>query len=81
MKSCIGFPQCREKVEDTDIACKKCWEKIPRRDRQEMLALAKRFHGTKQYEIKKEAIAEVLNARLKKFHDQEEDRKRFTVVG
>jgi hypothetical protein len=82
---CIAFPYCRESVSDDCIACKKCWVRIPKKHRNELLALTKRFPNTKAHKDKVAYVSQLLHERYKNIAKynatRSENKQRYTIVG
>ena len=78
---CMGFPYCKENVEEDCVACNKCWFKISRRMRHELLAVTKHWKDTPRYRQVKREAEKMLHARLRVTAKREEERLRYTVVG
>lgn len=78
---CLGFPFCREEIPEDDVACKRCWARVPRRLRYEVLATKRRWPGTKLASDTLARAEKILHDRLLVRKQQAENRKLFTVVG
>ena len=85
MSRCIGFPYCVAEIPEDDIACRRCWFKVPSRLRNEAKAVKSRFRNTVRYKEVMARFEQMLHKRLeiaRRYNAKvEENRKRFTVVG
>ena len=81
MKWCIGFPFCNEEVADNDIACRKCWVKVPRKLRSEAMAVVHRWKGTKLHDQTMLRFKTKLHERLFRSDKVAKIKREFTIVG
>lgn len=57
-KNCLGYPFCDKRVEGVEIACRRCWFKLPSRMRNLLKALI--YKGAKE-ETRKKILSDACN--------------------
>jgi hypothetical protein len=81
MKWCIGFPFCNEEINEDEIACRKCWVKVPTKLRSEAKAVMRNWNGTKLYDQTMRQFKTRLHERLFRSDKIAKTKREFTIVG